>query len=532
MEIHYQQQAISLREGETVLNALLRRGLPVRHSCRAGSCQTCMMRATSGRPPSESQRGLTDERVADGYFLPCKCRPFEPLHIESPETRVSARSCCVIEAFMLCPGTRCIRLAADSDIDPVPGQHIGIVHPLGEARRYSVASLPRRDGYIELHVERIPRGRVSSWLVDEVRVGDRLEVQPPSGNLACPSEGLPGGLLLVSTGTGLAPMMPLVRDALDRDDRAPIWLIHGARTREGLYADSWLRVLDSSHPRFRYRPCCTRQPDRGQHFHGRVTDWLTWHGSTLNIDAIRVAGRRAMVDDVVAMSRRQSGESALDIRTDPFDATGAPGGRNGVPGAHVRRAPPPDHELWSRLGNGRILREVLRDFYDLAFEDERLGPYFTGVTRQRLREKQYSFLRSLILGRRDYMGQRPRNAHHWMVISHDLFDYRLALMAQCMRDHGLSEPWIERWHVFEDFFRSDIVKDEPLLRSIGGQELVSGGVEASRLDDGGICDGCQRVIECGENVRFHLEIGAVYCAACCDEQPTAGPAGKKACRTE
>ena len=74
--------------------------------------------------------------------------------------------------------------------------------------------------------------------------------------------------------------------------------------------------------------------------------------------------------------------------------------------------------------------------------------FFVGVTQQRLREKQYSFLRSLMLGTRDYLGQRPKNAHHWMVISDDLFDYRLELMASCMRAHGIGEALIQRLACF------------------------------------------------------------------------------------
>lgn len=514
MEVRYRQHRISLREGETVLAGLLRQGLPVRYSCRAGSCHACMMRASDGRVPAEAQKGLKADLVRQGFFLPCRCIPEESLRIDQFEADPPVASLPVIETFMLAEGIRCIRLPADRAVDPLPGQHIGIVGPDGYPRRYSVASLPRRDGHLELHVRRVPGGRVSGWLVDNLRAGDRLDVLPPGGAMVYDRDAMDGALLLVATGTGLAPMIPILREALAGPENRPVWLLHGARRPGGLYADAWLRTLDATHSQFHYRPCCSRQGDLKGCFPGRVTDWLMQFWPPLGTPAVRAAGNPAMVDSVVDFCRSQAGGESLHVQGDPFHPEGAPGSVERNRCDEGRRTPPPDPELWARLGNGRVLREVLRDFYDLAFEDERLGPYFAGVTRQRLREKQYSFLRSLMLGQRDYLGQRPRNAHHWMVISDDLFDYRIRLLEGCMRDHGLTEDWIDRWHVFEAFFRSDIVKAEPLPRRVGGREIVQQGVEDARLDDGGSCDGCGRIVECGERVRFDLRLAAVYCLAC------------------
>ncbi|RFF30453.1 2Fe-2S iron-sulfur cluster-binding protein [Wenzhouxiangella sediminis] len=520
MEVQFRQHRVALREGETVLAGLLRQGLPVRYSCRAGSCHACLMRASDGRVPAEAQKGLKADLVRQGFFLPCRCIPEEPLRIDQFEADPPVASLPVIETFMLAEDIRCIRLPADRAVDPLPGQHIGIVGPDGHPRRYSVASLPRRDGHLELHVRKVPGGRVSGWLVDDLRAGDRLDVLPPGGAMVHDRDAMDGALLLVATGTGLAPMIPILREALAGPETRPVWLLHGAQGPEGLYADAWLRTLDATHPLFHYRACCSRQGHSKGCFPGRVTDWLMQYWPSLGTPSVRVAGRPGMVEAVVEFCRRQVDGASLDVLADPFHPHGELPPVAGDRGGQGRRAPPPDPELWARLGNGRILREVLRDFYDLAFEDERLGPYFAGVTRQRLREKQYSFLRSLMLGRRDYMGQRPRNAHHWMVISDDLFDYRIRLLEGCMRDHGLTDEWIGRWHVYEAFFRADIVKAEPLPRQVGGREVVQQGTEEARLEDGGVCDGCGRIIECGERVRFHLRLGAVYCLACSRRDPS------------
>jgi ferredoxin/truncated hemoglobin YjbI len=176
--------------------------------------------------------------------------------------------------------------------------------------------------------------------------------------------------------------------------------------------------------------------------------------------------------------------------------------------------PQPDLELWQALGEGALMSEILEDFYSQVFEDERLAPFFHGVTQRRAMEKQFLFLRQQITGEKVYFGDRPRNAHHWMVISNELFDYREQLMVECLRRHGLAEPMVQRWVVIENRFRADIVKDEPWKRKMGDVELPLDGYEETVLDVGSLCDGCGAEVDAGVAVRYHLRLGSIYCPGC------------------
>lgn len=176
--------------------------------------------------------------------------------------------------------------------------------------------------------------------------------------------------------------------------------------------------------------------------------------------------------------------------------------------------PEPDLELWQALGEGALMSKILEDFYSQVFEDERLAPFFHGVTQRRAMEKQFLFLRQQITGEKVYFGDRPRNAHHWMVISNELFDYREGLMVECLRRHGLAEPMVKRWVAIENRFRTDIVKDEPWKRKMGDVELPLDGYEETVLDIGSLCDGCGAEVEAGVSVRYHLRLGSIYCPGC------------------
>lgn len=178
----------------------------------------------------------------------------------------------------------------------------------------------------------------------------------------------------------------------------------------------------------------------------------------------------------------------------------------------------PDPEMWAALRNGDGLTEILQDFYERVYEDERLSPFFEGVTRQRAIEKQYSFLSQIFSGEQLYFGERPRNAHNWMVISEELFDHREALMESCLRRHGLPEHLVERWRGVEEIFRKQIVKDRPFAKKMQGVEIPFEGYDSLELSVGTLCDGCEAALEPGTVVHYHRRTGKSFCPACSEDK--------------
>lgn len=180
----------------------------------------------------------------------------------------------------------------------------------------------------------------------------------------------------------------------------------------------------------------------------------------------------------------------------------------------------PNRALWAALGEGVRLRAMLEDFYARVFADARLRPFFEGVTQERVVDKQYSFLREVFTGERCYFGDRPRNAHHWMVISDELFDYREELMTRVMREHGLAEEHVQAWRAVHEVFRKQIVKSAPVPRRMAGIEMPDGWA-TDTLACGAICDGCQGVLSEGTRVTWHRRKGTTYCDPCAKERSVA-----------
>jgi len=174
----------------------------------------------------------------------------------------------------------------------------------------------------------------------------------------------------------------------------------------------------------------------------------------------------------------------------------------------------PDEEMWRALGEGRLLETILKDFYSRVYADDRLAPFFEDVRIERAIDKQFTFLKSVFTGERCYFGEHPKKAHHWMVISNELFDYREQLMEDCLRRAGLADHLIKRWRALEEVFRKSIVKSTPAPRRVGGRLIPAEGYSEAVMDLATLCDACEAEITEGTRVSYHVRTGKVYCEPC------------------
>nr|QKW93700.1 ferredoxin-NADP reductase [Vitiosangium cumulatum] len=272
-----------LEEGESVLDGLLRQGVRVPHSCRAGACQSCLMRAERGEVPAKAQVGLKETLKARGYFLSCVCHPENELEVAGADLRVPAR---IVSLERLSDSVLRVRLRPEGHFEYRPGQYVSVLRADGLARSYSLASQPDEDS-LELHVRRIAGGLMSGWLFDEARPGDSLDLQGPAGECFYVPGRPEQPLLLAGTGTGLAPLYGIVRDALAQGHTGPIWFFHGAVEASGLYLVEELRALQSRYSHLSYRPCVLRGQERVGVSVGslealikeacpRLTGWRAW----------------------------------------------------------------------------------------------------------------------------------------------------------------------------------------------------------------------------------------------------------------
>ena len=97
-------------------------------------------------------------------------------------------------------------------------------------RSYSIASAPERAGQIDLTVERIDEGEVSTYLHDVLVPGDQIEVRGPIGGYFVWEARLGGPLLLIAGGSGLVPLMAMLRHRQAAGAQVPTRLLYSSRT--------------------------------------------------------------------------------------------------------------------------------------------------------------------------------------------------------------------------------------------------------------------------------------------------------------
>ncbi|MDA1097550.1 MAG: FAD-binding oxidoreductase [Proteobacteria bacterium] len=245
----------ALAAGETVLECLERTDHEIPFSCRNGTCLTCMMRLRTGTLPEASQAGLREGQKQQGYFLPCVCRPNVDLEIEAPADAELFGRAMVSEVTQLTLSVCRLRLRTATPLFYHAGQFINLRRGDGLVRSYSLASVPRFDDALELHVKRLAGGRMSNWICHELAVGEPLDIQGPNGDCYYIGGEPDRPLLLIGNGSGLAPLYGILRDALADGHKGPIHLYHGSRTAMGLYYGDELQALAKANKNFQYVAC-------------------------------------------------------------------------------------------------------------------------------------------------------------------------------------------------------------------------------------------------------------------------------------
>ncbi|MGZ4202522.1 MAG: ferredoxin reductase [Thermoleophilaceae bacterium] len=131
-----------------------------------------------------------------------------------------------------------------------PGQYVRVgvvVDGVFHWRAYSLTSSPdREDGCISITPKLVPAGRVTPFLVRQARPGAVIRLGGVEGDFVLPDE-VPGRLLLISAGSGITPIMSMLRSLADRDAIADVVHVHSARTPDDVILGDRLRAIDECH---------------------------------------------------------------------------------------------------------------------------------------------------------------------------------------------------------------------------------------------------------------------------------------------
>jgi ferredoxin-NADP reductase len=158
----------------------------------------------------------------------------------------------------------------------VPGQHVDIrlTAPDGyrAQRSYSIASAPEAAGPIELAIEKLDDGEVSPFFHEIAAVGDEIELRGPVGGHFNWNVDDGGPVLLIGGGSGLVPLLSMLRHRIARTSRVPMALVFSVRTRADFLFRAELEAYAARNDGFGLIVTLTRDSEPGSQSHTRRID--------------------------------------------------------------------------------------------------------------------------------------------------------------------------------------------------------------------------------------------------------------------
>jgi ferredoxin-NADP reductase len=208
------------------------------------------------------------------------------------------------------------------------GQHVDVRLTAEDGyqaqRSYSIASAPEDVGQLAITVERIGDGEVSPYLVDELTEGDQLEFRGPIGGYFVWDETPGGPLLLVAGGSGICPLMAMIRHRAARGSRVPTRLLYSSRSLEDVIYREELDLLAARSDGLEVFHTLTRERPAGWTGYARRIDleMLTEVGWRPDEGPLGfVCGPTPLVE-AVAEALVQLGWSPDRVKTERFGPTG------------------------------------------------------------------------------------------------------------------------------------------------------------------------------------------------------------------
>lgn len=317
---------IQATAGANLLETLRANEVPVSYSCMSGRCGTCRCKLLKG---DVLESGLEVKRTSPNsgsdarYVLACMSTLTQACEIEVPEAdEVVTHPARILKATVvgldeLAHDIIGLRLKSAKALEFSPGQYATLQFTPDHIRPYSMAGVVG-DDLLEFHVRRVPEGKVTGYVSEQLKIGDTVRVSGPLGT-AYLRRKHEGPMLCVAGGTGLAPVLSIVRGALACGMQNPIHVYFGARSSRDVYCADRLQALAAAHPNLRVHTVVATGNDSPALRSGWVTDAVDADWADLTGWRAYLCGAPPMVEAAALMVARK-GIKPEHIHADAFYA--------------------------------------------------------------------------------------------------------------------------------------------------------------------------------------------------------------------
>lgn len=318
------RRSLDVQPGTNLLTALREADVPISYSCMAGRCGVCRCKLIEGQvllSASDLRQPIVSGQME---ILACQTTLTSPCRIELPEpdevimhpARVLKGDVALIQQET--HDIKKIVVKTNKKLEFSPGQYATLQFTPEHSRPYSMAGI-EDDDQLAFYIRLIPGGHVSSYVFETLKVGDKVRVSGPLGTSYLRRKHQ-GPMLCICGGSGLAPVLSIIRGALAAGMKNDMYIYFGVRSAQDIYATDILNELVRSHPWVRIHTVVSHGPAPAGARQGLVTEAVMEDFKTLTGFRAYLCGPPVMVE-AASLLVKGRGIEAEHIYADAFYPT-------------------------------------------------------------------------------------------------------------------------------------------------------------------------------------------------------------------
>jgi CDP-4-dehydro-6-deoxyglucose reductase len=269
-------RTFEVQHDEPILAAAIRGGIGLPYGCKDGACGSCKSKLLDGRVVhgTHQQKALSVNEEESGLILTCCATPQTNCVIEARtvpgagEFPVQKMPCRVSSIMRPAPDVAIVRLQLPANVvlQYHAGQYVEFILRDGARRSYSMANAPHTQSEspgIELHIRHMSGGKFTDHVFSAMKEKEILRMEGPYGSFFL-REDSTKPMVLLASGTGLAPIKAIVEHLRFKNVSRPAVLYWGCRSKADLYLHDWAEKMADEIPKFTYVPVLSEaRPEDG-----------------------------------------------------------------------------------------------------------------------------------------------------------------------------------------------------------------------------------------------------------------------------
>jgi len=321
---------IEVDEGNTILESALDQGIDFPHGCRTGNCGACKSKKITGDIEMSpfSEFALDEDEEAQGLILACRAVPWSDCEIEilseeynnqslSNDLEIKSLEYKVENILKKTKDIYILNLKIENEksIEFKAGQYAELYIGNCKEKHFSMANSPKSSN-LEFHIKTLSGGEVSNYVKNNLKIGENVKVKGPYGN-AYLRDQHKGPIIAIAGGTGLAPILSIIKNSQEIKMKQPINIYYGAQSEKDLYCVEQFEEFSKNNKNLKFFPVVVDEPKNNIIRQGFVTDAIIQDINDFDGYKAYLAGPPKMVE-VAEEILITKGIRKVDIHSDAF----------------------------------------------------------------------------------------------------------------------------------------------------------------------------------------------------------------------